>query len=239
MNPLYFIALAGILALFLWRKYVSYTKKRNQYIQYLQTQVATLSQQQQENSNTTEENNDDDDVNSIVLPNISATVVTLNEPAVPEKAPEDTTKIVEVEDHVMETRRYETPDDPEKVPLCDMLDTKLACHETEEVGKCCVEPILEQNFADVPENLFDRGGVSVGENDPDCDVVAHNTSDDTYELPKDDSDDCDSDSAIEEDEIDLTPTKQMHCTRILTTGKRKGSACGRKAHQDGLCKLHI
>lgn len=121
---------------------------------------------------------------------------------------------------------FETPEDPEKVPLPENFPDR---EESEPTGRCQVQPLLEENFADVPEELYDRPSTRVSEND-DSGVVASNTDDNRMYLDKDEE--------LEETLDELIQTKQMHCTAILSSGKNKGSACGKKAKKNGLCKVH-
>ena len=39
-------------------------------------------------------------------------------------------------------------------------------------------------------------------------------------------------------DLDLTPSKQMHCTFILKSGKRMGMICSKKTHVNDMCKRH-
>ena len=237
-NYLYLLGLAGVLTLFLWKKYSSYTKKRNQYIQFLQAQVLKLNSANEVSMDTVPVAVADAIQVAEVqgVPVVAEVTVTPNEPV------------------------YETEEDPEKVPLCDLVaEDRVEATNTLsdcEVSRCQPEPLLEFNFVDVPETLYDRATIEVADNDDDnCDVVAHNTVGTQHHLIKrsndsDSDNECGSDSDSDSDEVDtgdviedeivVCQTKQMHCTSALRSGKRKGQLCGRKTDGDvsGSCKLH-
>jgi hypothetical protein len=225
-NYLYLLGLAGVLTLFLWKKYSSYTKKRNQYIQFLQAQVLKL--------------NANNEVGHVSMEGVPAAVA-------------DAIQVADVAEVTVAPKEqvYETEDDPENVPLCDLVaEDRVEATNTLsdcEVSRCQPEPILEFNFVDVPETLYDRATVEVADNDCDGDVVAHNTVGTQHHLIKNsnnsdsdsDSDEVDTGDVIE-DEIVICQTKQMHCSATLRSGKRKGQLCGRKTDGDasGSCRIH-
>jgi hypothetical protein len=253
MKPLYILGLVGILVLFMWKKYISYTKQRNQYIQYLQAQVMKLQQVTQHSAGITSS------IETAEL--VDKLGVSINDECETELNCEinlyDDTPLVDVikveeagnrvivddedEDCKGKNVRFETEEDPEKIPLCEhepiLVDD---CHTSEDVGKCCPDPLLGFNFVDVPETLFDQASTAVADNDPNTDIKAHNTDDNRAYVPKGVDSDCSSDSGSDDEDepVDEPQTKQMHCTAILSSGKRKGMMCQRKTKKDSRCKLH-
>jgi hypothetical protein len=312
MNTLYVAALVGILLLFLWKKYVTHTKRQKQYIQYLQTQIQKLESSIQDQSYPEESYQDENQYpsNNIAFAHVNPLaglsaqeVVIMGSQLYPEQqAPVQVQEVEEVDeeepsplvvernnnegelemlsrqeveeenrtendqvneiqevDVTQDAKRHllneylrstgvcneeglETEDDPEKVPLME-ADRKPNSEKTdinevkecndEVKGRCCVQPIIEENFADVPETLFDRGTISVAEDDPTWGVQASNAVDDRKFLEKQDLSE-----ELQGDVVVLTQTKQMHCTKILKSGKRKGEMCGRKTVKDGMCHIH-
>ena len=258
MNSLYIFGLAGILILFMWKKYISYTKQRNQYIQYLQAQVYKLTQQtseqkpssptapQQQNYNATIHINDncapelDCELNIYDVEDIN----NLSDGAGDVIKVEEVGNRVVVDDEDLECPNidFETPENPEKIPLCSNekeTDVEENCLTIEEVGKCCPDPLLSFNYTDVPDTLFDKASISVSENDTNTDVKAHNADDNRVYVPKGVDTDCsDDDDDDDNTSVDEPQVKQMHCTAMLSSGKRKGMMCQRKTHLDDRCRIH-
>jgi len=284
MSLIYIVGLAGILFLFLWKKYTSHTKRRYQYIKYLEEQNRKLESLIQEpqpiqsmsvptdsysKSENTSENQTDShpdmseeiEIETVVKaefpPDIAMMLKgltgSLNESIKGGAEVEDVTEefvdvrdiqdesdveIVDdtkqensedrsITDYICEVPEFETEEDPEKVPLSS-LNPKTN-DECKDNGKCEIKPILEENFADVPEELFDRPSITVSQND-DSGVKAANTDDNRMYLERDEY--------LEESLDDLIQTKQMHCTAILKSGDNKGKICGKKSKRNGLCKVH-
>jgi hypothetical protein len=270
MNMMYIIGLVSILILFVWKKYTSHKKRRNQYIKYLQEQNQKLqaviqeepspSQSMPDETNKFSSSNVDNPILNekeiqidiqnpaqmmglpqelafmINMQNQNQGQVNQNEANV-EDITEDFIDIREAQEEEededvevvsdCEIPEFETERDPEKVPL-DQLSplTKETCELN---GKCSIQPLIEENFADIPIELYDKPSISVSQND-DSGIKASNTDDNRKYLEKDE---------ILEESLDaLIQTKQMHCTAILKSGSNKGGMCGKSAKRDGLCKMH-
>lgn len=274
MNILYIIGLLSILVLFMWKKYTSRTRRRNEYIQYLQQQnqkLQSLIQEQPEpsqsmpnptNSFSSAMNEPNDTNKSLIEDPMEENLDSMNIPSrvmgIPpeiafmlhqvqsnnssnsnvEEVTEDFVDIRDaqeeenveiVEDEPMcQNTEMETMEDPEKVPLKQL--NPLEKDNCEDNGRCLLQPVLEQNFADVPEELYDRPSTRVSEND-ESGIKAANGEDNRMYLEKDEQ--------LEESLDDLIQTKQMHCYAVLKSGDNKGKQCGKKAKRDGLCKVHF
>lgn len=283
MNILYVIGIASIILLFIWKKYTSYIKRRNEYIKYLQIQNQKLQSNIQNNvkENIPIDEKDEsqkEDTNLFGLPqelmillnNMKPSISkSLNEKnncnieEVEEKKvekehfdpvlPDGVVKSVKLNDTTVECEEksveeevsnkknsenkdkvYETEKDPEKKPLDYTTESEMRCDNPNLVGKCCISPILQENFADVSEKLFDIPSTSVSENDPNSNIKASNTDDNRKFLTEEEKLEDD----LEVDSLPLTQSKQMHCSAILNSGNRKGEMCGKLSNKNGLCKIH-
>jgi len=277
MNMIYIVGLISILALFIWKKYTSHTKRRNQYIKYLQEQnqkLQSVIQEEPDASQSMPSSTNNLSSSESIIPDAAQAsgenYIPIQEEEVlgsglptsgrvmgipPELAfmlnqfpgqmnqaepqvnieevkedfvdmndvIEDSDDDIELVDDCVESE-FETKEDPEKIPLDNAKP-----EDCKDEGKCCLKPLLEDNFADVPEELYDVPSIRVSEND-DSGIKASNTDDNRKYLSKDEE--------LEEALDDLIQTKQMHCSAVLSTGKNKGSMCGKKTKRDGLCKVH-
>lgn len=261
MEAMYIIGLVSILFLFIWKKYTTHTKRRNEYIKYLQEQNQKLQSVIQEEEPRSTPSMPDltdgypNDMINVESEPIQEDVVEINESSTktmeippeisfmlhqfPGQTNETLTKIEEIDDDFVdmndeesddncEEPYFETDEDPEKVPL-DNLVYENDNDENDDDGKCCLKPLLEENFVDVPDALYDKPSTTVSEND-DSGIKAANSDDNRKYLDKDEE--------LEESLDALIQTKQMHCTAILTSGKNKGNMCKKNAKMDGLCKIH-
>jgi len=240
MNVLYIVGLVSIILLFIWKKYTSHTKRRNEYIKYLQEQNKKLQTVIQDPSQPIHEMNPENsiqnqDMQAMGMPEFAFILNQLQS----KQQPPNTANVEELKEDFVDVNKddemsdcelpdFETEETPEKVPLMNERKPPIVL---ENEGKCSLKPLLESNFADVPEALYDKPSISVSENDPNNEVKAANTDDNRKFLEKDE--------LLEESLEELLQTKQMHCTGIVRTGKNKGSVCGKKANKEGLCKQHL